>query len=383
MPYLFSDSALDGFPPARVLREAAGRLAEGETLEGLSHAEYFKLCLSAHYSTCGTPVPTDVDRQIRQKLWSASLPLSTALEMAEWVLTSRDWDFTLVSTRFVHGGTGTESGIEKQVLSGHYGEWFTVAAGAYSAFSSRNEPEAQEMRDRLFHAIAAEVKRHSDVFASLSRVRDGVGVLKASSSIAHNLGDLDRVMDMWSLPVGDPLRLAFYKLGATPFDSNGKLRYSGRLWVAGELYKEKLGEGSMALENHRHFALRKPRALRRYRELVVPTAPFFDDWGEVIARRWDEWTAEEHADLLEALTEGWERQPGTFAYGRALVGMMQVSPEVADTPWIRDALLRSGAPSKKSVGTMHGELLKVSRADFEAFWAESALRAMDDIPSRA
>src|SRR5688500_16620868 len=87
MPYLFAqEDAAVAFPPAAVLRDFASRVDEP-----LSHFEYFRLCLSSHYLTCATPVPTDVDNQIRRKLWPAELPLETALEMAELVLASRSW----------------------------------------------------------------------------------------------------------------------------------------------------------------------------------------------------------------------------------------------------------------------------------------------------
>src|SRR5688572_1175103 len=34
-----------------------------------SHESYFELCLAAHHTTVATFVPTDVDSQIRFKLW--------------------------------------------------------------------------------------------------------------------------------------------------------------------------------------------------------------------------------------------------------------------------------------------------------------------------
>jgi hypothetical protein len=103
MPYLFQqeegDDRFGAFLPAQVLREFERQPADGL----LSHFEYFRLCVSCHYLTCGTPVPTDVDNQIRLKLWPEALPVDTALEMARFVLESRKWEFTLVSTRFSFG----------------------------------------------------------------------------------------------------------------------------------------------------------------------------------------------------------------------------------------------------------------------------------------
>ncbi len=372
MPYLFESEWGEDlgahFPPAGHLREFALNLADGGGVE-LDHFEYFRLCLSAHYLTCGTPVPTDVDNQIRLKLWPKRLPIPVAIAMAELVLESRKWEFSRVSTRFVSGAK--ESPFAKEMLGGHHGEWFTVACAAYAALGGYANPAVVELRTSLFDAIGAEVAREAEVFGSLWRAHDGLGCLQASASIAHNLGDLDRVMDMWELSVGDPLRLSFYKLGSSPFDADRKLRYQGRLWVAGELYKEKIdGGSSLALENHRHFALRKPRSLRRFPELVVPTAPFFDAWGATIAKRLrgpDGEITDELREIVETLVDGWERQPGTVAYGRALVGIAAEIPE-----------LRVTSEDKAQQG-----VLETTREEFEARWASVANERVDDIPSRA
>lgn len=363
LPYLFSDvvavsSALREFPPTQVVRSVG---------EELDHFEYYRLCLSSHYLSCGTPVPTDVDNQIRLKLWPRKLPLETALRMADLVLESRKWDFTAVSTRYTYGAKGTP--WEMEPLSGHLGEWFTVATAAYCAMKHySDEGLAAEKGQELFTAISDEVNRHSEIFGSLWRAGDGLGCLKAASSTAHNFGDLDRVMDMWELSVGDPLRLQFYKLGSLPFDSERKLRYQGRLWVAGELYKTKIEGSSLALENHRHFALRKPKCLRQRPEFLIPTAPFFDDWGRAVAHglaNLDGTPSEATLEVVETLVAGWERQPGTLAYGRGLRGMLEVHPE------LRERLESTLAKTPET------------QPEFEAKWGAAALAAMEEIPSRA
>lgn len=381
MPYLFTPESKDRFAefiPAMILRQRFAEIQKMGEIAALTHVEYFQLCLCAHYASCGTPVPTDVDNQIRLKLWPKKLPLTDALEMAEWLMGSRRWDFTLVSSRNISGAAGTP--WAQEVLSGHLGEWFTVATAAYAAMKQYPATEGKTMQLRLLAAISDEVNRHSEIFASLLLARDGTGCLKAASSIAHNMGDLDRVMDMWSLEVGDPLRLAHYKLSATPYDPDGNLRYQGRLWIAGELYKSKikgsLGPSfpgsSLALENHRHFALRKPKSLRRKAGLVVPTAPFFDEWGVSVAQELGG-NSEEILEIVEALKLGWDRQPGTIAYGRALRSILEELPYLAENLHFTNAL---AVPEQKFV-------LETSCSAFEKNWSEEALRLMDDIPSRA
>ncbi len=362
MPYLFEEpDTLAAFPPAQTVRG----FTEGATL---SHFEYFRLCLSCHYLTCATPVPTDVDNQIRLKLWPAGLPLATALEMASLVLASHDWDFTLVSNRVSTGAAGSE--WENAPLHGHFGEWFTVASGAYGALGRYRAADAKTLRQALFEAIVREAERHASIFGSLWRGGDGRGALEASASIAHNLGDLDRVMDMWELPIADPLRLRYYKLTATPFDPDGKLRFQGRLWAAGELYKSEIAGSSMALENHRHFALRKPRVLRSQPSLRIPLGPFFDAWGGEVAQRL---SGEGLLEVVTALAEGWERLSKTVAYGRALRAILEVHPELREQPRV---LALSRSPRPKAV-------LQQPREAFEASWAEAALVLLDEIPSRA
>ena len=366
MPYLF-DSGFDSTPlgmtrAARViLPHSTGVIPE------LSHFDYFSLCLSAHFLTVGTPVPTDVDNQIRKKLWSPSVPLETALEMAHLVLDSRRWPHELFSPRYQRGAQGTE--FERESVSGHLGEWFTVAAGAYAALGQYPAPEAQEVKTRILAEITDEVKRHGDIFASLWKAGDGIGCLVASASLAHNLGDLDRVIDQWELTAEDPLRKAHYKLGALPFDSNGKLRHSGRLWAAGELYKSPIDAGSMAAENHRHFPLRKPRVLRTRPEFRLPNGPFYDDWGDLI------WNAlvpgsEERAEVLEALVEGWKRLPGSVGYGRALQRIFEKEGFTENLATLKDI-----KPYRK--------VLETPRPVFERRWNEGALRELEEIPSRA
>jgi hypothetical protein len=371
MPYLFFDKIGEGgasFVPAQTVRA----FAVSQPHE-LSHFEYFRLCASAHYLTCGTPVPTDVDNQIRFKLWPKDLPLEVALEMADFVIASHDFDFRIVTTRFTYGAKGTP--FEHEPLSGHLGEWFTLACGAYCRLKQYKSEIAEAKSLDIFDAIQREVHRHSEIFSSLWKAQDGIGCLKASALIAHNFGDLDRVMDMWDLSVGDPLRLEFFKLCSQPFDQNRNLRHLGRLWVAGELYKSLINFGfytsSMAFENHRHFALRKPKILREKREFLIPTGPFFDEWGVQVARHMD--SEENLVEVIEALLHGWERLPQTVGYGRALNGILSIKPH------LRSEINFSEIPRVK-VGE---QIVKMSQAAFEKSWASQALELMEDIPSRA
>lgn len=347
--------------PATILREH-----ERSRPSELSHFEYFRLCLAAHYATCATPVPTDVDNQIRKKLWPSGLPAATAFEMARLVLESRGWDFLPLTSRASYGAVGSAS--ERSALHGHTGEWFTVAAGAYAALAPYRAEEARALRDALLAAVGEEAERHSEIFGSTWRAKDGLGALRASVSIAHNFGDLDRVIDMWDLPIADPLRLRFHKLTASAFGPERQLRYQGRLWAAGELYKSLIDGSSMAFENHRHFALRKPRALRARPELRVPIAPFLDDFGREVAARV---SGDDLLEVVDALVQGSERLRDTVGYARALRAIGELAPELR-TRW---------SALKKNAGQRRA--LELPREDFEARWSSAALAHLEEIPSRA
>ncbi|AKF06767.1 hypothetical protein [Sandaracinus amylolyticus] len=359
-PYVFDEGVIDT-PPATFVRELDRAMPAS-----LSHAEYFRLCVSAHYLTCATPVPTDVDNQIRRKLWAPGLPLVTALEMGRLVLESRGWDFTPLTSRASYGAKGTE--WEHVPLHGHAGEWFTVAAGAYAALGQYRAADAKTLRASLLEAIARETEQHSQIFGSLWRAKDGVGALLASVSIAHNFGDLDRVIDMWDLPITDPLRRDFHGLTTSPFDAERNLRHMGRLWTAGELYKSVIDGSSMALENHRHFALRKPRGLRARPELRVPLGPFFDAWGARVATMLE---GESLLETIDALVAGCERMPTTAGYARALHAIREARPELHERS---DALTKSAH---------FRALLETPRDVFEARWNDAALTLLDEIPGRA
>jgi hypothetical protein len=348
--------------PATIVRAHATPSAEP-----LPHADYFRLCLAAHYLTCATPVPTDVDNQIRKKLWPPSLPVAIALEMGRTVLESRRWRFLPLTSRASFGAADTA--LAAVPLHGHTGEWFTVAAAAYAALGHYRAEDAKKLRAALLDAIAEETETHSAVFGSVWRARDGLGCLRASVTIAHNFGDLDRVIVMWDVPFQDPLRLRFHGLTTAAFGADGALRHRGRLWAAGELYKAAIDGTSMAAENHRHFALRKPRALRKHPSLRVPVGPFFDAWGETVATTLE---GEPLREVVEALVQGQERSRDTLGYARALRAIALVRPA------LRDAL----EPVRKK-SPRHRKTLEASREDFEARWAAAALAHLEEIPSRA
>lgn len=334
IPFLFDEAAGWQARAPFVAPILAPTLSDDASL-----VDYYRLCLAAHHATVSSFVPTDVDNQIRLKLWSPRLPAETLDAMADVVRESRSWDCRPLSARWV------ESPRTGELLSGHDGEWLSTAVGAYGALRRRNPESALELAER----IGRELVKEKDVFEDLVRAQDGLNALRAATLIAHNLGDFARVTEAWNLQA-DP---------ALQFDV---LKHPS-LARASDLNKQK-----MALENHRHFALRRPRALRRSAALLLPLGPFLDDWGARLAKN-PELGQEEVAEVAEALVDGWQTLPGTVGYARALAGIESAFAGGA-------AGLARFLPAKAARLLKSGplrSLIAVPRGRFEKQWSHVAL----------
>jgi hypothetical protein len=359
IPYALSSNTPPTTPYLRTVWEASRRPPDSAAL---SHFEYFRLCVSSHFSTVSSFVPTDVDNQIRHKLWHPELSPGDCSAMVALVTEALHWDMTVLSRRFVRG---PESG---RVLSGMHGEWFSIAAGAYCALRARASLEAEGMRV----LIVGELQREAEVLGEFVKTRDGIGLLKAATSIAHNLGDLDRVMDQWNLDAGDPLRARAYRTG-----HDDPARFGGLLKLAGELNKLVLtatgmAPTSMAAENHRHFALRQARSLRRSPDLLLPISPFFDDWGAIVGKH-PQLSPEEVGEITQCLMDGWDKLKPiqkTAAYPRALAGI-----ESSFSGGL--SRLCQYLPAKSAKNLRSGLLRTITsirRDRLEAQWGEQALK---------
>ena len=310
---------------------------------------YFELCLAAHHGTVASFIPTDVDNQIRFKLWNPRFSKEVTGQMVDWVEESLEWDSTTVSDRWIRS---PESG---EILSGHQGEWFSTAAAAYGACRKRDGDRAAHMAGLILREVLREVQIVDD----LVRARQWIGVLTAAPLLAHNLGDLDRVIEQWGLPDGDPLKDAVFKAGHDP-----KPLIPALARLIGELNK-----ATTADENHRHFSLRKVKALRKSRDFLIPIGPFFDDWGMKLAKS-REMRPEDLGEVVEALIAGWEwLKCKPIGYPRALAGIEEgfeggLNRLCQYLPARTARTLRSGDLRAKA---------SVPRARFEAQWSQMAL----------
>jgi hypothetical protein len=323
--------------------------------------DYLALLLAAHYATCGTFVPTDVDTRIRHHAWQ-EIHGRDALRAAVAVVDRTDaWNPRAVSARVVEiPGVG--------LLSGHDGEWLSVRAGALGRALQMN---ADELVEELTARIDAELEREARAFKVARAMRGGeVTALCVATTLAHNLGDLSRVVEEWPVRSerAQVLQTRYLRLG-----HEERARYDGVFALAGHVNK-----AVMAAENHRYLPLRKPRALRRARDLILPFPPFLDAWGEHIGRH----RGLDHADrgaILAALLEGHEGDPSQQSYLRAIAGLNRTSPGGID------ALARE-VPARLRKLIASGpvrEALRVAPARFEARMANRYRAALDSYPGQA
>jgi hypothetical protein len=303
-PWIFDSknfSTSEGLPHfIERLREVERRpqIAKNFTL-----SDYFHFCLCAHWATAGTYVPTNVDNQIRESLWKHPDIKNHFEKMVKNTIDAWKWDYSSVTARKVHLGNGSSEAW----LSTHEGTWLSVAIGACIFLWKHNLPRQQEVKE----IILEEIKKEEIILNTLREEQNAVDFLKTSALMAHNFGDLDRVMDQWLLPSEHELRKQVYKLGHQLNNS-----YSSIFVFAGQVNK-----AFLAQENHRHMSLRQAKGLRKAPLFLVPIGPFMYDWGREIAQS-SLLTISEKAEVLVSLFEGWKRQDWAQGYVRAFAGFM-------------------------------------------------------------
>jgi len=255
------------------------------------HVGYLRLLLSAHFVTVATFVPTDVDTRIRHHHWWSLETEEQLLANLAVVDEAASWNPRAVSERIVRD------------VCGHHGEWLSVWAGALGRAIAIGANEASQL---ALSRIDAELAREDAMFGEVLKGRDPLEILRAATVLAHNLGDLSRVIEAWPKSVKDDgLRGKYVRLGHEG---------DGRFVLAGAINKP-----IMAVENDRFLALRPARPLRKGRELLLPIGPFFDPWGERIAKT-ELLDDDERGEVVAALLETHLQRPQQVGCLRALAG---------------------------------------------------------------
>lgn len=275
-------------------------------LKNINLAEYFHICLSAHWATAGTFVPTDVDNQIREGLWKHKSINQYIEKMARITIDSWKWDYGQVTNR------KASNPIDGEIISTHEGTWLSVAIGAYCALKKKH---FSDLSEEVAHVILEEINKEKDLMLQLREKEEHIAFIKAAPLIAHNFGDLDRVIVQWGMNESDLFCKKIFKLGLMANDPEYSI-----LVYSGEVNKE-----FTAKENHRHMAMRRPKCLRKSHQFLIPVGPFMDDWGRVLGQS-HLLSLAEKAEIVAAFFDGHLRQDQAFGYCRAYGALKRALP---------------------------------------------------------
>lgn len=325
--------------------------------------DYYALCMSAHFATVATYVPTDVDSKIRGHCWFD--PDESVLKSQFEILKNAlSWDVDSVSKRTIR-----LKEIDKdQPISGHNGEWLGVLAGALGSFLRNGHADLAKEAEVL---IEKELEREAQAFRYLRSLKPTVlantVLLKMSSIITHNVGDLDQGLSYWegtttnsnnNNTTSTTTTTTNMSQGKRDGDGNAisdsssinpitptfkdishvKLcqkfsrlaherpeRFGGEFLRAKRVYKELI-----AAEGHRHYPLREPKCLRTTPDLMLPLGPWLENWGRIIATH-PGLSHEDRLNVVRQLLRGCDSNskgwcvPNQVGYYRALSGIASVT----------------------------------------------------------
>lgn len=311
-------------------------------LKKIDLAEYFFICMCAHWATAGTFVPTDVDNQIRERLWKHPEIKKNIERMAQITMDAWTWDYEQVTNRKSYN---LQTG---QVMSTHEGTWLSVAIGAYNALIKNKLPG---LASKISELILLEIDKEEKLLLLLQNGRDHINFLRSAALMAHNFGDLDRVIDQWKMDDDDPFKKRIYKLGHKLNDSqNSILVFSGQI-----------NKAFLSVENHRHMSMRQAKCLRRSNKFLIPLGPFMDKWGKDLGES-PLLSLDEKGEIVCAFLEGFFRQDTALGYVRAYHGLVNSLPSGLNT-------LEKSIPYdvvEKIQTSRFGQLAKFSEADLIA-----------------
>jgi hypothetical protein len=357
-PFLFAAPATPG--PQRLLAQDFKSILRSvkvgrswpETLAEYVE-DYFAFCLSAHHATVATYIPTDVDSKIRGLLWKDNPDPEGHERMFEFALQAMRWPLQGVSTRYSElAGLGP--------VSGHNGEQLSVLMGALQIFLKQGRAD---WADRALTAIREELRREAIEFqtARESKGRE-IETLRLAAWLTHNVGDVDQGLGYWpNGPQYDEPKREFGRLA----HENTK-PFGGVFAEAAKLYKR-----IMAPEGHRNYPLRGIKALRQSPDLLLPQAPFLDEWGTLVAQH-PSLAEADRAEVLGALITGSRKLAGQRGYYRAIRGMLDALGESGLQRLLR---LQPNSVRKDYENVETRKLVAVSRESFESSLKKALLAA--------
>ncbi|MBI1383127.1 MAG: hypothetical protein GC161_18820 [Planctomycetaceae bacterium] len=345
-------------------------------------ADYFALCLAAHWASAPSYVPTDVDAKIRRALWADQTDPAERARMYRLVHGLEAWDNLGFSARVVDAGPTGDVFLapREHRIDGLDGERLGVLCGALvdararaDAGDSGAAADATAFEDAVDRELAREAQLFLGLLRAPGRERD---LLTAAALLAHNAGDVNQ--GLAAAGKGLAPKLAERFLGLVQSEGAARLRYGGAFARAGELYRQLL-----AAEGHRHYPLRQAHGLRSHPSLLLPVGPFLDDFGARVAtfearpelpgsfaHGFLPFGPKDRAEFVVALVEGVKRVPGQAGYQRALAGFEAAHPGGFQAPDLSQFL-----PSSVRKALERGPLRKeldVPRRSFESSLAKRA-----------
>ncbi|GAB4421286.1 MAG: hypothetical protein OHK0021_24990 [Bryobacter sp.] len=306
--------------------------------------DYFALCLAAHHATVATYIPTDVDSKIRGLLWKENPSPAGHERMFTFTRAMMRWPLDGVSRRHTSlTGQGP--------VSGHNGEQLSVLMGALQTFRKQGNAQYAECARA---AVDEELQREAREFLHAYETRGlEIEALCLAAWLTHNAGDVDQGLSYWpKSPEYEEPKRSFGRLA----HENTK-PYGGAFALAAGIYKR-----VMAPEGHRNYPLRSIKALRQSPELLLPQAPFLDDYGARLARS-PLLTDADRAELASALVTGARKLAGQRGYYRALAGMRTELGEAGMTKILK---LAPNSVRKEYEGAELRKLVAVPRESFES-----------------
>jgi len=194
-------------------------------------------------------------------------------------------------------------------MNSHEGTWLSVAVGAYCA-SRKNK--LHELAKEMSSIIWEEIIKERSFLLELKNDRENIAFVKATPLVAHNLGDLDRVIVQWNMQESDPFCKKIFKLGHILRDKDFSIFIISSL----------VNKAFTSAENHRHMSLRRPKCLRKSNQFLIPVGPFMDDWGRILGKS-KLLEKKEKAEIIIALYDGYLRQEQAMGYCRAYGGLLE------------------------------------------------------------
>ncbi len=272
--------------------------------------------------------------------------------MFECALGAMKWPLSGVSARYSElAGLGP--------VSGHNGEQLSVLMGALQTFLKQGRTEWAE---RARTAIREELRREAIEFQTARESKDReLDSLRLAAWLTHNVGDIDQGLSYWPKgPEFDGPRQEFGRLA-----HENTRPFGGVFAEAARLYKR-----IMAPEGHRNYPLRAIKALRQTPDLLLPQAPFLDEWGATVAQH-GSLSDDDRAEVLGALVTGSRKLAGQRGYFRAIRGMLDVLGEAGMQSLLRR---QPNRVRKEYEAPDMRKMVAVSRESFESS-LKKAMRA--------